>query len=1195
MYIYLIKFEWKVRLRNMTTWSYLLLFTFFTSFAVIMATHGHGFYHRITQAGMGELNANAPFAMNYLINMLSSISVLIACAFFTVAGYRDFRDEAHELMFTLPVSKGHYLIGKFMGAYTVAAFVFSGLPLGILLAHILPFANQDLMGPMRMSAIWMPYFTVVLPNLFLFGTVFFTLAALTRRQFPAYVGGLVFMLLNIVALVLQKSMVYLNWAALLDPFGQIAAGQISDYWAIEQKNTLLLTLKGLFLINRILWMLAAGAVFLFLYLRFRIRIFNNRHESIERYPETALLEENTFRLSRSELDFSWKSRLWQIFHGAGIELKNLLSGNAFRLVLFLGAGLVLFTGLQSVGVVRGTLTWPLTGILLNSLDTTLYLYNVIVVIFATGQMAWRERTKKMHPILDTLPVSEVIPFLSKFLALISLQIIISGIVQISCLIIQISKSYTDFNWSVYLTDLWGIRFLYFSLIGVFALFCQSLFKRKFFGYLVVILFVDDFMPAVGLVHHLYRFAKTPAYVHSDMNGLDSSLLGIFSYNLFWTAWTVVIAVVTVLIWNRGEDGSLAVRWRQTKERLSFVKRRLLLAAIMVSLLSGGWVIYNTTILNKFESQKSLNKKAVAYEKKYKDWENRAQPIVTAVDLNVALYPDEKRAEIHGELILFNQTDSTIRELQIQMPVKGDVEQLSLSTAHEIDTVDTIHRIYHIVLYSGLVPEDSLSLAYWIRREVKGFRNHRQETRLVKNGTFLDTRHLLPVIGYDTWKECTSSRFRKKYGLQERGRMPPQSDQLARMQTILNSDSRYIRYKATLSTRSDQTAVTVGRLDSIWTESDRRFYQYKMPVKIIKYIPMLSANYTIVKDQWNGIPIEIYHHPSHTFNIDRMMKAAKRSLALFTEQFGPYPFESVRLVEFPRYAIFAEAFPGLIPISEGYGFIARHTPRRLEEIYRVVAHEMAHQWFAHQVIGARVEGQFMLTESMAQYGAFLAVEEEFSPALVAAYSANEADRYFRGRGREVREEVPLVRTNFETWYMNYAKGFVVLRGLYEMIGSEAMQRATSRFISKHAFEQPPYAISRDLLKDLDAVTPDSLKYILTDSFEKIVFYDNRAQEATVKALPDGYYQVKFFFESTKIEADSIGHETILDSRDLIPFGIYDEENKLLLEEKRWVNTGPDSLTWIVQGRPARVGIDPAFILLDRKTKDNVMDVRFEKGE
>ena len=78
MFKYLILFEWKVRLRSMTTWFYFLLFAFITAFSVIMATQGHGFYHRITRAGMGQLDANAPFAMNYLINMLSSISVLIA-------------------------------------------------------------------------------------------------------------------------------------------------------------------------------------------------------------------------------------------------------------------------------------------------------------------------------------------------------------------------------------------------------------------------------------------------------------------------------------------------------------------------------------------------------------------------------------------------------------------------------------------------------------------------------------------------------------------------------------------------------------------------------------------------------------------------------------------------------------------------------------------------------------------------------------------------------------------------------------------------------------------------------------------------------------------------------------------------------------------------------------------------------------
>jgi hypothetical protein len=36
------------------------------------------------------------------------------------------------------------------------------------------------------------------------------------------------------------------------------------------------------------------------------------------------------------------------------------------------------------------------------------------------------------------------------------------------------------------------------------------------------------------------------------------------------------------------------------------------------------------------------------------------------------------------------------------------------------------------------------------------------------------------------------------------------------------------------------------------------------------------------------------------------------------------------------------------------------------VFYVVAHEMGHQWWAHQVMGAAMQGSTLLSESMAQY-------------------------------------------------------------------------------------------------------------------------------------------------------------------------------------------------------------------------------------
>ena len=88
---------------------------------------------------------------------------------------------------------------------------------------------------------------------------------------------------------------------------------------------------------------------------------------------------------------------------------------------------------------------------------------------------------------------------------------------------------------------------------------------------------------------------------------------------------------------------------------------------------------------------------------------------------------------------------------------------------------------------------------------------------------------------------------------------------------------------------------------------------------------------------------------------------KKSLEYFSREFSPYQHRQVRILEFPRYATFAQSFPNTIPYSESIGFIARIKEDDIDYPFYVTAHEVAHQWWAHQVIGGNVEGATVAAE------------------------------------------------------------------------------------------------------------------------------------------------------------------------------------------------------------------------------------------
>src|SRR5207244_2733444 len=118
---------------------------------------------------------------------------------------------------------------------------------------------------------------------------------------------------------------------------------------------------------------------------------------------------------------------------------------------------------------------------------------------------------------------------------------------------------------------------------------------------------------------------------------------------------------------------------------------------------------------------------------------------------------------------------------------------------------------------------------------------------------------------------------------------------------------------------------------------------------------------------------------HPYNVQRMVDAIKATLDYATANFSPYPQKVIRIVEFPRYASFAQSFPATIPYAESIGFIAEvrpHDPDDVDYPTFVTAHEVSHQWWAHQVVGANVQGATFLSETLAEYTGLMVMKHRY---------------------------------------------------------------------------------------------------------------------------------------------------------------------------------------------------------------------------
>jgi ABC-2 type transport system permease protein len=303
-------------------------------------------------------------------------------------------------------------------------------------------------------------------------------------------------------------------------------------------------------------------------------------------------------------------------------------------------------------------------------------------------------------------------------------------------------------------------------------------------------------------------------------------------------------------------------------------------------------------------------------------------------------------------------------------------------------------------------------------------------------------------------------------------------------------------------------------------------------------------------------------------------------------------------EYPRYRTFAQSFPNTIPFSEGIGFIGRvEKPTDIDFAYFVTAHELGHQWWAHQLIGGRVEGSNMMSETLAEYSALMVMQQKYGPHNMRRFLKHELDRYLRGRAGEIRRERPVVLVQNEP-YVWYQKGGQVMYTLADYIGEDKVNLALHNFLMQHRYanandsQSVPYPDTRPLIEALRAQTPAALQYYIADAFENIVLYDNKAVSATVTPTADNKYKVVLNVQVRKLQADGSGIETPMPLHDFIDIGVFNgrkDEEKTLYLKKVWLTQPTQTFEIIVDQPPTRAGIDPFNKLIDRDSDDNWMPV------
>jgi ABC-2 type transport system permease protein len=1193
------RFEFRYLLRNPLLWVTAALT--FTLFFLGMNIEG---FELGSEGGLLD-NASYATLRNYVV--VSMVFMFVTTSFVANVILRDDETGFGPIVRSTRITRFEYVIGRFLGAFAASALCLLVVPLAIWLGSLMPWAPPGSLGPNRLADHLYGYFLIALPNLLIHSAILFALATITRSMMATYLGviGFVFAFFSLGDAYRDRPQLELT-VALADPFAGRALSDAVRYWTVPERNALLPDFTGALLYNRLLWI---GLAILFLALAYaRYRFADQGMSKRERKKLAVWSAEASPPLSDSGASarkranskaeatasaLQMRALLWM---RTRFEMKQVFLSPAFPVLMAYG----LFTTVLSLATQRdpdGRPSFPITLLMIPDLIGNFSVIPMVVAIYYAGELVWRERDRRMHEIVDAAPIPNWAYVVPKTLAMALVLISMLLTTVVAAVSVQLSLGYTELELGKYL--LWYVLPMTWDmlLLAALAIFVQAISPHKAVGWGVMVLFMIWQELNTVIEHNLLNYGATPGMPLSDLNGAGSFWKGAWTFRIYWGAFAVLLLVVAHLLWRRGTEIRLRARLAHMRSRLAGAPTWVAAAALMTFIATGAYAYYNTNILNDYRPQSASPAGMAEFERRYWKYHDLPQPEITHVTLDIALDPQERRAVTKGRYRLRNLTQQPLTDVHVRL-LDSDLELLSATIAGArlvLDDSKSNYRIYR--LDRPMQPGEERFLNFETQLWYRGFRHGSPNTRLIENGTFLNHSELLPVIGMGRSGTLYDPAERRKHGLPARLPTPKLEDLSATTKSDLGRGG-WMKSDITVSTSADQTPIAPGRRVSDVTRGGRRTARFVSDAPILFFFSVQSARYAEKHLRHGGVDLAVYYHPAHAWNVDRMLAALAASLDHYQKHFGPYQTDHARIVEMPGFQSGAQAFSGTIAYSETSGFVTDYSDREMiDQITLLTAHELAHQYWGHQIVGADAEGASLLSETLAQYSALMVGKRLFGEDPIRRAMQSQLHRYLGGRGGG-GVEPPLARVGYDN-YVSHRKSAVAMLLLEKRLGEQAIDRALRTLLARYRFQGPPFPRSVDFINALRAEARDpEQQTLITDLFERVTLWDLKVVAPTAVRRPDGKWDVTVPVEAKKLYVSDHGTTTEARLAEHIEIGLFTgapgrgafDPSHVILLERLPVHSGRQVLKFVTDRQPAFAGVDPYNFYIDRNVGDNMSEVR-----
>ncbi|MCP4862728.1 MAG: M1 family metallopeptidase [Alteromonas sp.] len=795
-------------------------------------------------------------------------------------------------------------------------------------------------------------------------------------------------------------------------------------------------------LNRLAW-LALSALLVWLALSARSVL----NESVKRAPG--------WRLRKTALPDSQSKMPAAITHHPFATLlvsatKALLVNRVMLLVLALYAGAVCSEVLAAIDYAEPhSVITPLSIDALNRVVWDMLPFaGCVLMALWSWQLGWQNQRNGSAEMIAATPVTNTQLVVAQAGALFFAGLVLLGITAIAVAVAQLLSG-SQIKVVIYarMLTMTGLPVL---LFGWLCLALHHVMRSALIaGGLGLLLLMVKFTPLVslaGISHPLLDIAGTPLQAADYLIGFSRSEHTFWPYLIMWSAVAACAMVLAVNKTHRGA-GFVLRAWR------SLPRSGWLAIGVAVVMLVGFHLALQQE--RPYMTPDARYALRADYEKQYGHWEARAQPVVTHIDALVDFFPLQRQATLNLTLHLKNLSGEAINKVLVGSYPGFKPKVLTLSGGQLTSQNERLQQSVY-KLDSPLQPGKMLTLHAEI--VVNGTRwwlpaGHQI---LLPEFSYLRGIPLLPNIGFNRQYTLRDEVLREELGLAALDMpLPSAFDGKAPVTTL---QSTPVTLRSVVSSPVSHTVHTQGQIVNQWLAAGRRYTEFAT-AEPVRNIPVWLATLqtsTTYSASTGGRSVDInltgltrdLTSGSQASAQQVHLQAVTDTLKWFSAQLTPYPYQQLSLLFTPEFGPSGYALPQVILMSHRLAVRARPaTDAGFDQRYRRTAHEVAHQWFGHQIgYGVEADGAFLI-ESLAKYAELVLIEQRFGKETMQALVDYERQRYQHAlRGRLTATTAIIDASSSPDVY---ARATLVFARLRELVGDEPIVSVLKQLLEQNA--------------------------------------------------------------------------------------------------------------------------------------------------